>query len=504
MKKDPIDKLFEEKLRDYSEVPDDKVWKAIEASLDGKKKSRKVIPLWWKLGGAAALLALVFYLIDPMGFRPEPKQQVTDSEETRLPAEKRNDFRNRESIISGKEDSSSTVTDAEESHNNRIDPSAAVSDKPGGANAYEEEKAVAARESSSAKNSSNKFSGNSSASKKADTETTEDTANTGAPDEKKVETQLAENRQLTRPAQQLRPKTTGELAKEDSVARVLPDNRQEVTQAPESKQEKSSGGKSIFEEIKEEEQEESLAENKASRWSLGPRVAPVYFNSFGQGSPIHTNFVANSKSGNVNFSYGLSLSYNITPKLSIRSGVHKVDYGYDTNDISFSPTLAAAAGQQMNNIDYALSSRNLVVRNASQAKAQLEALSAEVSADFPSRDGRMVQQFGYVEVPLELNLSLIDSKLGVHLIGGLSSLFLIDNSVTLESGGTATEMGEANNLNPLNFSTNLGFGLEYEISPRIQLNLEPVFKYQLNTFSDSAGDFNPYSIGVYSGLNFRF
>jgi hypothetical protein len=90
------------------------------------------------------------------------------------------------------------------------------------------------------------------------------------------------------------------------------------------------------------------------------------------------------------------------------------------------------------------------------------------------------------------------------LIGGLSSLFLIDNSVTLESGGTATEMGEANNLNPLNFSTNLGFGLEYEISPRIQLNLEPVFKYQLNTFSDSAGDFNPYSIGIYSGLNFRF
>jgi hypothetical protein len=498
MKKDPIDKLFEEKLKDYSEVPDDKVWKAIEASLDGKKKSRKVIPLWWKLGGAAALLALVFYLIDPMGFRPETEEQVTDTEETRLPVEKRNDLRNRESIISGEEDSSDTVTDARESQKNRADSSSAVSDKTGRANTYEAEKAVAARRSSSDKNSSNTLSDSSSTTKKGDT------ANTGAPDEKKNETQLAENRQLTRPTQQLRPKIAGEMAKEDPATGALPDKRQEVTQVPESEQEKSSDRKSIFEEISEKEQEDALAENKGSRWSLGPRVAPVYFNSFGQGSPIHSNFVANSKSGNVNFSYGLSLSYNISPKLSIRSGVHKVDYGYDTNDISFSPTLVAATGKQINNIDYALTSRNLVVRNASQAKAQLDALSAEISAEFPSREGRMVQQFGYVEVPLELNLSLIESKLGVHLIGGLSSLFLIDNSVTLESDGTATEMGEANNLNPLNFSTNIGIGLEYEIAPRIQLNLEPVFKYQLNTFSDSAGDFNPYSIGIYSGLNFRF
>ena len=42
------------------------------------------------------------------------------------------------------------------------------------------------------------------------------------------------------------------------------------------------------------------------------------------------------------------------------------------------------------------------------------------------------------------------------------------------------------------------------ISFKVQLNIEPVFKYQLNTFSDTAGNFQPFTIGIYSGLNFKF
>ena len=74
----------------------------------------------------------------------------------------------------------------------------------------------------------------------------------------------------------------------------------------------------------------------------------------------------------------------------------------------------------------------------------------------------------------------------------------------LEANGNTVEMGEANNLNDLNFSTNIGFGLNYKFSPMLQLNLEPMFKYQLNTFTQTAGNFQPFSIGVYTGLNFKF
>ncbi len=503
MKKEPIDKLFEEKLRDYSEVPNEKVWKAIEASLQKRKNSRKIIPIWWKLGGAAAILALMFFLIDPAGFRTDTEQQVTDTEIEVSPSNQRNIDQPLES--KSRPEHQNAVTDAETDEPVAKEAEAFTGSTKGRnmPDATSGENGIALGENSSSDKNSNATRNRQTSSLKAtDTSTQANNAGDTPLSEGEEDSGLAQNRNPEQPAGVMQDTAGKEMLRKDANKAGLQDQNEEVAENREN--EETDSGKSLFDEINEKEQEDALAENASPRWSVGPRVAPVYFNSLGQGSPIHSNFVANSKSGNVNFSYGLSLSYNITPKLSIRSGVHKVDFGYDTNDIAFSPTLATAAGQQINNIDYALSSRNLIVRNASQAKAAQDAFSAEVSATFPSRNGRMVQQFGYVEVPLELNLALVDSKLGLHLIGGLSSLFLIDNAVTLEAAGSSTEMGEANNLNPLNFSTNIGFGLQYEVSPRIQLNLEPVFKYQLNTFSDAAGDFNPYSIGVYSGLNFRF
>ena len=116
----------------------------------------------------------------------------------------------------------------------------------------------------------------------------------------------------------------------------------------------------------------------------------------------------------------------------------------------------------------------------------------------------MSQQFGYLELPIEVNYALIDKKFGVNIIGGVSSLFLIDNAVSLTAGELTTEIGEANNINDLNFSANMGLGFNYKFSPKISFNLEPIFKYQLNTFSEVDGTFLPYSIGVYSGLSFKF
>ncbi|WP_273568743.1 hypothetical protein [Maribacter halichondriae] len=49
MSKKNLDKLFQEKFKDFSEIPDEKVWENISASLD-KKNRRRVIPIWWKLG----------------------------------------------------------------------------------------------------------------------------------------------------------------------------------------------------------------------------------------------------------------------------------------------------------------------------------------------------------------------------------------------------------------------------------------------------------------------
>ena len=81
MSKKDIDKLFQEKLKDFREIPDEKVWKSIESSLDQQKKSRRVIPIWWRLGGVAALLAIALLVFGPFG-GDSGEATITDSENT--------------------------------------------------------------------------------------------------------------------------------------------------------------------------------------------------------------------------------------------------------------------------------------------------------------------------------------------------------------------------------------------------------------------------------------
>ena len=83
-------------------------------------------------------------------------------------------------------------------------------------------------------------------------------------------------------------------------------------------------------------------------------------------------------------------------------------------------------------------------------------------------------------------------------------MFLDENSITISSGNIATELGQANNLNEVSFSTNIGLGLDYKVSDKFNLNLEPMFKYQINTFDASTGTYQPYYIGVYSGFSYKF
>ncbi|MBT8322331.1 MAG: hypothetical protein KJO94_02535, partial [Eudoraea sp.] len=79
MKKNNIDHVFKDRLKDYQETPEERVWESISASLDQKKSKRRVLPLWWKLGGIAAALALLLYLFLPTGIDVTPAE-VTDTE----------------------------------------------------------------------------------------------------------------------------------------------------------------------------------------------------------------------------------------------------------------------------------------------------------------------------------------------------------------------------------------------------------------------------------------
>ena len=506
MNKKNLDKLFQEQFSGFSDVPTEKVWKSIEAYLNTKKKSRKVIPFWWKLGGIAAVLALGLFLINP--FKDTGSDTIiTNVEEVKENHSKQKNDVNPSVFPNSPKVAGQTISEEDEKDGNTgIDAQVKSIKTPNTLTSPSKNQGVTANDEGQETLQSKQS----------------ESIQIAVYDVKNGKERLntVEKNGIAKPQESTMVSSEQVAGNDDSAITQTIDDKnadnkldspgikadEEVAVAlkgkdPEEKIEE--GKKSIFEEL--EAQEEEIAEAKKGKWSAGPSIAPVYFSAIGNGSPVHSIFVPNSKSGDVNLSYGLAVSYEISDKLSLKTGIHKVDYGYNTNEVEFSSTLESFGTGQIKNINYSPASRNIRVESkADNISSLTERTALDVAAQDPSLSGVMAQQIGYLEIPLELNYALVDSKFGIDLIGGFSSLFLMDNAVSLTSGDLTTEMGEANNLNTVNFSTNVGFGVNYKFTTKLHLNIEPIFKYQLNTFSDTAGEFKPFTIGVYSGLNFKF
>lgn len=519
MKKKYTDDIFRDKLKDYQENPDPAVWDRIENSLN-RRKRRGIVPIWWTLGGVAALLALGIFLYVPEGGEPLPGgvsdtpavvkdsenqdasgetsgEQTSTQEQTLTPEQTISPEQSQEEGVArnGGNDSiirqeGDTAIQQERNAGDRVasNPVAPQSqrDRTTGIGEQQREtsqqprQAVAAAENSSQRN------------------TQESRLENIVSGENAEETAVDVTEAVTANSQ-------GEASK-------LPNRNTADTGVAVAEEKDPEEGKiSILDAAAEQEalsrneDEFQNAEEKSKSWTVGPAVAPVFYSNFGNGSPLDQDFVPNSKSGTLNMSFGVAVAYAVTGKLSVRSGVHRVDFGYNTNQVSFSPSLSAGPSSLIRTISYSENSRNVVVHsNVNGSGTQAVENSLDVSAQSPQRNGSMLQEFGYLEIPLEMQYALVEGKFGVNLIGGMSSLFLVNNSVSLDSSGSRTEIGEANNINPVNFSSNLGLGLYYNLNSSMQLNLQPMFKYHMNAFSQTAGDFQPYTLGVYSGLSFRF
>ncbi|MGI9530122.1 hypothetical protein [Lutimonas sp.] len=231
------------------------------------------------------------------------------------------------------------------------------------------------------------------------------------------------------------------------------------------------------------------------KWSVGPTVAPVFYNSLQNGSPLNDALSENTKSSDNALSIGVRVNYQVSNKFFIQSGVNKVELAYNTKNVN---ALISSSKNSFNNINTDKSGVILTpASNLSNSGSQNELNKSSVNGD-------LNQSIEYFELPIEMKYNLYDKKVGLNLVGGFSTLILSNNSVSMVTQNDVTDLGDANNLNDLNFSGNLGVDLDYKISKSWYLNVAPMFKYQFNTYSGNSGNFRPYYFGLYSGLNYKF
>lgn len=519
-----IDRLFQEGFKDFEATPSDAVWKNIESKLNEKKKKRRVIPIWWRYAGVAALLLLLL-TVGGIYFNNIDKgatNQVVDTENT-----------NPEEINNKGNDPLNDTTETNElASDNNIEDDLNETSNPK-SEIIIKDKVSPSKETSIAETSASKNK-NESKTKLA----TADKLNIGNklvnPSNNNAIANSSEEKSKTK-------NLPNELEKKASVANTSENNKDHVDSNNEPQLVNKEKAKALISEVSKEntaiadanteaieeiKTEENSEENKRSiedalsnnkdvieeesnkqinRWSIAPNAAPVYFNTIGgEGSSIDPQFNNNSKSGEVNMSYGISASYAVNKKLSVRSGINRVNLGYNTNDV----LVFQSAGAGFRSSSSAL--QNVSSSSSSNADAvsliSTETLDASNAPEsIVSSNASINQALGYIEIPLEIQYTLSDKKLGVNLIGGFSSFFLNNNEIfTEEQNGTRTFLGEASNINKMSYSANFGLGLNYKVSKKFNLNLEPIFKYQFNTFNNTSGNFTPFFIGVYTGFAIKF
>lgn len=446
-----IDRLYQEKFKDFEASPRDAVWKNISSKLQEKQRKKTVFPIWYRMAGIAALFALFFSYTSGF-FKSNLKYSAPVA---------------------------SNVGD----NNNSIEVSLA-------SKLYTQKML------------------NSSLLLHALRQQTELKENWEAQLVSNTLTENSSNRKSGFTHIITKTKIKGLNSGKSYAFNDFEENPSKITLYKDNKQPLNTGfvfNSEEFSDLNElsssEENKNDVKSNNMKRLSISTVAAPIYYDNFGSANTVDDQFANNSSSGEITMSYGINFAYNISEKVKIRSGVSKVGMSYNIKDIAFTAAVNPLALSGINyngNIpNYKIENRN--VRPFSNISASANFNRASLAS--PS-SGYINQKIGFIEVPLEIEYVIIDKKIGFNIIGGASTLFLDENAISLKTNNFSTQLGESNQLNNISFSTNIGLGVDYEISNHFQLNIEPMFKYQINTYNTS--NVNPYYFGVYSGFSFKF
>lgn len=549
-----IDDLFQEGFEQFEATPPADMWDRIEARMKKEDDDRKVIPIWWRYAGVAALIALLLttgtFVFDGEG--ADGSDQLVDTDTTEQLDPKQN-LENKEPIDSNGDLSNEAIGDSDtkieagETNTETEDPidrskemviepktsneGVAVENSKeqkglkfqerdsriedtGEITTVQTENAVAVEEnktSTKEKTNTQNYDPRIDTTKEVSPANTEEAVgvknDTKSPSDSQptgIENQTADGINTDKEVTDPRIETNTSLEETTTVA--VEEQKEEV-EGPVEEAEAEENKKSIFDAIAEEEAVAATTpEEKPDRsWEITPNVGPVYYDGFGDGSAIDPVFADNGQSGNVNLTYGVQVAYNLNDRLSIRSGVNNVDLGYTTDGVEIAE---APVGVALKSVDYG--GRSVVLTAFDKGTLNNRPNSGQgdplANATLKSSGGeaQLVQDLSYYEIPLEVNYALLNNRFGIHMIGGFSTLVLGNNEISVRDGAINEIIGEANNLNSVSFTTNVGLGFNYKFSNRLKFNIEPMFKYQLNPYSDSSVDFNPYYMGVYSGLSFKF
>lgn len=257
--------------------------------------------------------------------------------------------------------------------------------------------------------------------------------------------------------------------------------------------------------------------DNSDKWSIAAIASPTYSARVNFANDGLSKQLKGSEKPVVSYSGGVAVAYLVNKRFSIQSGLFYSSVGQEVDGISsFSgfrvfddskgdvnfKVLTSDGIINANNSDVYLVDNRLKDRVLTSYTAEVFD-PAKANLTYVSNTVR--QNFSYLELPITMRYKIVDKTVDVNLIGGVSYNFLVNNSVYTVSNGSKYFIGKTEGLNQMALSSSLGMGMEYKFSGNLYINLEPTFRYYLNPFRNATSSkIHPYSIGIFSGVSYRF
>ncbi|MBI9058798.1 MAG: outer membrane beta-barrel protein [Labilibaculum sp.] len=241
-------------------------------------------------------------------------------------------------------------------------------------------------------------------------------------------------------------------------------------------------------------------EIKENRWSVIGQVSSSFSSYSGDSKG------SNAEKGIWSLGGGAKVNYAMNEKIAFQTGIVYNRFGQDMSSGGGGGLLYADAPlsgeENMERVAVypAQTSAGAIKLSAGNAKdaAMNEYTSSYVSSDY------LIQTFKSIEIPFLMRYNLVQKRVGMFVSGGLSANLIVGNGVYDQSEGNR-KIGEIDGIRTTNFSSQFSFGLEYRLSPKLQIGLEPSMKYYLNSINKSNQyQYKPYSIGIFTGIRYDF
>lgn len=486
-------KLFREKMQNFSKEPPADIWEGIQEELKQEKKAR-ILPLFWRYAAGILILIGIGTAVFISNFTGEISDQNFLSEEKNQSTEKHTAKPLNNDLDTEKEQTKEII---EERFKEEI---------PQNVNSNKSEIHIASKT---------------------------ENPNMKIPDIHRVKGQLSDQQEI--------------IGNDSSIA-IIKKTPKVITKLPlqikiaieeqdilvSSVLERQYAWDDLIAEDQDAYNEITTGSDK-SRFSMTAQLSPLYtYRDIGNASPVTNQLFNDSESGKVSYAGGLNLGIETGKRLSFHTGVIYSRMGIEVNDIYAVTAIKNIIRENLSPVYDSRASSAYLVNNSigsieqgdwSRPKYDYSSQNAESTTAQPNsgltyldaggfynpannyiqEKGKIDQYFHYLEIPFMLKYKIIERKIDINVLGGVSTHFLIGNKVYYTLGNQAEYLGHTSDIQSFNYSGNIGFGLDYYISEDFSFLFEPQFKYYLNSVNiNSLIENRPYSFGLYTGFLYQF